>query len=336
MPITPIVVDATAAIPISAQIIGHLLLLIATGELVPGEVLPPVVELAKYLQVNHNTIAAVYDYLSKSDYLLAQRGKGTFVAHSRAVETITSYKQFRELLAQALQAATVVGLSPSDFIATAYAQAAKLGQKELVSPKVVFVEDRERGTDLFHKLEAEIELPLLFVDAEELKDSQSKSLEDLIVADVVITTLQKLRDVNQMVKNKQEIMIIKSEPDSELVTQLSSLSRHSLVLLVGRKKTDSELMQDLLFSSGINHLNVQISDLSSFKKKRGKLEQFEAICISKTIEGDVARYIHDTKKFLVFKTSIAPINLKAVKARIAEIQLARFKAGCEDSGRGKV
>jgi DNA-binding transcriptional regulator YhcF (GntR family) len=94
MPIPYIVVDSTAAIPISTQIVGQLLLLIATGELTSGEALPPVVELAKYLGVNHNTIAAIYDHLSKSGYLFAQRGKGTFVASTQAVEKITTYKQF--------------------------------------------------------------------------------------------------------------------------------------------------------------------------------------------------------------------------------------------------
>lgn len=86
MQLLPIIVDSNSSINIKAQIIGQVKLLIALNELQSGDSLPTVVEFAKHLGVNHNTVAAVYNDLIESGYLIAQRGKGTFVAQNEIVK----------------------------------------------------------------------------------------------------------------------------------------------------------------------------------------------------------------------------------------------------------
>ncbi|HCF26931.1 MAG TPA: GntR family transcriptional regulator, partial [Cyanobacteria bacterium UBA11049] len=144
----PIIVDTQAPITINAQIAEQIKLLISVGELQPGEALPTVTQLAKQLGVNHNTIAAVYNYLIESSYLVASRGKGTFVAHTQAVQNLITYKQFYELLGQAFSAAAIIGLSPSEFGAAAYAQAVMLNSHPADPLKLVFVESLQHSADV--------------------------------------------------------------------------------------------------------------------------------------------------------------------------------------------
>lgn len=124
-----IIIDTQAPITINSQIAEQIKLLIATGDLQPGDALPTVTQLAQHLGVNHSTIAAVYNYLIESDYLIAQRGKGTFVANTQAVKNMISYKEFYKFLSQSFNAARIIGISPSEFAGAAYAQAVKLSQQ---------------------------------------------------------------------------------------------------------------------------------------------------------------------------------------------------------------
>ena len=84
----PIIVNSSAPITINVQIAEQIKLLIAMEELQPGDALPTVTQLAKQVGVNHNTLAAVYNDLISSNYLIAQRGKGTFVADTQVVRNI--------------------------------------------------------------------------------------------------------------------------------------------------------------------------------------------------------------------------------------------------------
>lgn len=62
---------------------------IEVGRLVPGEKLPPVRELAWQLQITPGTVARAYSLLTESGTLLAEVGRGTFVAghaHPEAAE----------------------------------------------------------------------------------------------------------------------------------------------------------------------------------------------------------------------------------------------------------
>ncbi len=74
--------DRDSATPVYRQIVGQIRAWIASGELSPGERLPPSRELAETLGVNRNTIASAYDELVKSGDVRSHVGQGTFVAAS--------------------------------------------------------------------------------------------------------------------------------------------------------------------------------------------------------------------------------------------------------------
>jgi len=318
----PIIVDTSASITINAQIAEQIKLLIAIGELQPGEALPTVTQLAKQLRVNHNTIAAVYNYLIETGYLIATRGKGTFVAHTQAVQNIITHKQFYNLLGQAFSTAAIIGLSPSEFGAAAYAQAVRWDRHQVPFLKLVFVECLHYSINVYEAIQSEIKIPLSFLRLSDLKTSQPKALKALLAADFIITTAQHQWEVAQFTTPEQEVIAVLLKPNLQLLTQISSLPRNALMMLVCQEEAGSELMKQMLQQAGISHINFQALSLEYLQQNRQLLEQADAVCASKLVEDYVRQYSPQPDKVMVFNFSLDETNMSVLKARLAAIQLA--------------
>lgn len=65
--------------PIYAQIVDQVRHQLTTGELVPGDQLPTVRQLASELRINFNTIARAYRLLDEAGLISTQRGRGTYL-----------------------------------------------------------------------------------------------------------------------------------------------------------------------------------------------------------------------------------------------------------------
>ncbi len=317
----PIIVDTSAPITINAQIAEQIKLLIAMGELQPGEPLPTVTQLAKHLGVNHNTIAAVYNYLIETGYLVATRGKGTFVAHTQAVQNIIIHKECYNLLGEAFSAATIIGLSPSEFSAAAYAQAVRLNRHQVPSLKLVFVECLQHSIDVCEAIQSEIKQHLLFLHLENLRANQPKALKEFLAANLIITTAQHLWEVAQIAAPEQEVIGVNIEPDLQLLTQISSKPRNALMLLVCQEEAWSEEIKQMIQKAGISHINFQTVGLEYLQQNRQLLEQADAVCASREVEDYVRQYSPQPDKVMVFNFRLDETNMSVLKARLAAIQL---------------
>jgi GntR family transcriptional regulator len=69
--------------PITRQIVDGVKRLVASGELVPDDMLPSVRGLAQQLSINPNTVAKAYAELTAEGWLHARAGLGLFVAEQR-------------------------------------------------------------------------------------------------------------------------------------------------------------------------------------------------------------------------------------------------------------
>lgn len=82
-------VNRRSGVGIATQIRTRIAFLIADGELVPGDRLPPVRELARQLGVNVNTVRAAYARLDADGLVRTRHGVGTVVLDAR-VESLPS------------------------------------------------------------------------------------------------------------------------------------------------------------------------------------------------------------------------------------------------------
>ena len=79
--------DANSDIPLYRQLGVYLQRLIETGDLLPGDRLPPTRELAAKLGLNRTTVSAAYDLLEESGMIKGSVGRGSFVCGLPQAET---------------------------------------------------------------------------------------------------------------------------------------------------------------------------------------------------------------------------------------------------------
>ena len=80
-------IDFRSEQPIYLQIVEQVRDLVANGDLVPGDQLPTVRQMATDLRVNFNTVARAYRILDESGLISTQHGRGTYVWEIPSEET---------------------------------------------------------------------------------------------------------------------------------------------------------------------------------------------------------------------------------------------------------
>ena len=102
---------------LTEQIRQQVELAIAKSELVAGESIPSVRQLAVTLKVNPNTVAKALQLLVQSGSLISQRGKGYFVAdnHSRFSDT-EKKRQLKAAAEQFVAQTRPLGLDESELL----------------------------------------------------------------------------------------------------------------------------------------------------------------------------------------------------------------------------
>jgi len=73
-------IDPASAVPVYAQVVDQVRMLIALRAIRPGDKLPSVRELAAQVRINRNTAAKAYQLLEAAGVLETRAGQGTFVA----------------------------------------------------------------------------------------------------------------------------------------------------------------------------------------------------------------------------------------------------------------
>jgi GntR family transcriptional regulator len=79
--------------PLYRQIIDQVHQRVARGELVAGDGLPSVRQLAEELVINHNTVAKAFSELVRDGTLTSQHGRGVFIAERRTVYSAAERKR---------------------------------------------------------------------------------------------------------------------------------------------------------------------------------------------------------------------------------------------------
>jgi len=110
-----IAVDRDAEIPIGVQLAWALRARIRDGELMPGERLPGLREVAQATGVNVNTVRAVYQRLEQEGLIDSQQGSGTFVAATPQRRSTVA-----AIAADAAREAHETGVDPREVAAALY------------------------------------------------------------------------------------------------------------------------------------------------------------------------------------------------------------------------
>jgi len=111
-------IDRSAEVPIGVQLAWALRARIRDGRLEPGQRLPGLRELAEALDVNANTVRAVYQRLEHEGIIESQRGSGTFVTANPAEQ----HSAAGTIAANAAREAHETGVDPREVAAALYVE----------------------------------------------------------------------------------------------------------------------------------------------------------------------------------------------------------------------
>jgi DNA-binding transcriptional regulator YhcF (GntR family) len=317
----PISVDAHVPITINSQIAEQIKLLIAIGVLNANDALPTVTQLAKQLSVNHNTIAAVYNDLIVAGYLMAQRGKGTFVANTQAVQSIVTYRQVYELLEQTFVAASGLGLSASAFGSAAYAQSVMVSQRQVQTIRVAFVDRLQHLPKIHTVLQTELGLEPELID---LSTVEGKSgANSLAGMDLILTLPQHLAAVRKVAKDNQEVIGLDIKPNLLLLADVSALPLHALVAIVASDTTEAEIMQQVLMEAGVTHVKYKTIAAKELTSKSQLADKAAVAIVATSVADSVVKTLESSLKVTRFSVNIEQANLLLIKARLATVKAAK-------------
>ncbi|MEG4407032.1 GntR family transcriptional regulator [Microcoleus sp. MON2_D5] len=316
----PIVVDTASPITIGAQITEQIKLLIVRGNLKPNQPLPPIIQLAKYLGVNHTTVAQVYNELISSGYFVGNRGKRTVIADSPFIRQMVARKSFYDLLSQAFQAASQYGLTASEFSAAAYAQAVLVDRHQI---NVAFVNFYPDSIEISACLEAATGLALVSIPWAHLHTKEPQALSQLLSADLIVTTIKNLWDVAQIADPNKEVIGIEVQPDMQLLSHISSLPRNAKVLFVCQEQSSSEAMKQII-DYNVHHIESKAVTLECVHNNVPGLQDFDLVVGSTYVEKQLSRYIPKNVKLMTFSIGIDPVNLLVLQARLAAVEIEKL------------
>ncbi|MEG3920638.1 MULTISPECIES: GntR family transcriptional regulator [unclassified Microcoleus] len=319
-PVLPfIVVDTASPVTIGAQITEQIKLLIARGNLKPNQPLPSIIQLAKHLGVNHTTVAQVYNELIALGYFVGNRGKRTVVADSSFIRQMVARKSFYDLLSQAFHSASQYGLTASEFSAAAYAQAVMVERHQI---NVAFVNFYPDSIDISARLEAATGLAFVSIPWTHLHTKEPGALEQLLSADLIVTTIKNLWDVAQIADPNKEVIGIEVQPDMPLLSHISSLPRNAKVLFVCQEQSSSEAMKQII-DYNVHHVESQAVTLEFVQNNVAELPGFDLVVCSSQVENQLNRYIPPTGKLMTFSIGIDPVNLLVLQARLIAVEMEK-------------
>lgn len=107
--------DPRSPVPLYEQIATRVRVAVASGELMPGDSLPSVRQLAGSARVNPATVVQAYRELESDGFVERRQGAGTFVRHIEAQDRSTErLNQATRLVRAILAEAARLGLSAKE------------------------------------------------------------------------------------------------------------------------------------------------------------------------------------------------------------------------------
>jgi GntR family transcriptional regulator len=114
--------DAGSGVPVYRQIIDQVTGGVASGNLMPGDQLPTVRQVAVDLAINPNTVMRAYRELEIRGILETQQGTGTFISRQKPLENgAERQRQLSQLAADCIARAGAAGFTTEELLEQIYA-----------------------------------------------------------------------------------------------------------------------------------------------------------------------------------------------------------------------
>ncbi|MBH0333819.1 GntR family transcriptional regulator [Brevibacillus sp. RS1.1] len=260
--------NADFPIPIHVQIKEQLKLLIGVGHLQPGEMLPPASQLADQLQVNRNTINAVYTQLRDEGLVYMQKGRGTSIADKPAITAFrmrqqSLYDHAKTIMTEAQQ----LPFSLDELMLASIAYGHLFLSRSKKESRWLLVECHEHDHPFYRKkIEEIIGHPIQVAYLENHSDVLS-ALQD---ADQIVTTVNHAEEVKELAaRYHKSALIIGANAQTSTLLEIARLEAGRAVGFVCLGKKGGEWMAGRVQEAGIEqiqHMTAGFADERSLQQ----------------------------------------------------------------------
>ncbi|EJL23929.1 GntR family transcriptional regulator [Brevibacillus sp. BC25] len=260
--------NADFPIPIHVQIKEQLKLLIGLGHLQPGEMLPPAAQLADQLQVNRNTINAVYTQLRDEGLVHMQKGRGTSIADKPAITAFRIRQQsLYDHVKTIMTGAQQLPFSLDELMLASIAYGHLFLSQSKKEARWLLVECHEHDHPFYRrKIEEIVGQPIQVAYLENHSDVLS-ALQD---ADQIVTTVNHADEVKELTaRYHKSVLIIGANAQTSTLLEIARLEAGRAVGFVCLGKKGGEWMAGRVQEAGIEqiqHMTAGFADERSLQQ----------------------------------------------------------------------
>jgi DNA-binding transcriptional regulator YhcF (GntR family) len=284
------------------QLAAQLRYRILTGDLRPGDRLPPVRRLAAFLRVNRNTVARVYRRLEAEGYLVTRGRRGTFVRRASPLSP-----EVNALLERLLREAARRRISPAD-LQTLVAMRARPRPARL---RVGFVECNTVDLTYFRRLlEREVGTPIRPVLLHRLPAAARG-------CDLLVTTFFHIEAVQRKVPSR-EVLGLVALPDFHTLEEVARLPRSVRVALVCATEEGVRSKTRSLRAVGLRRPRLLTATLGDRARLRAALEWAEVLLASPKVLERVRGKVPAGVRVIPFASVLSDGAVALLRRRLAE------------------
>jgi DNA-binding transcriptional regulator YhcF (GntR family) len=271
----------TGPISIHVQLLDQLRRHIEEGTWNPGAKLPTPLYLAGSLDINTNTVRAVYRDLERDGYVLTRQGRGTFVAPS-APSTRDEYERIYDLMGEVAIYAHHAGVSADELARIAF-QRAQIFTPNTASVRVLFAECNRPEAD-YHAgtiREGTGVVPSSFL-IQELRNKKPRFFAGF---DVIATTLFHAAELQEIVGPERRVLGLMVEPSfNEVVARLIPLPPRARIAVICSTVARARKYVSALRGVGLTHLTFWTVPLGDKKAVERAFHRADQIYISRLVK----------------------------------------------------
>jgi len=294
---------------LTEQIVERIRYAIATGQLKPGDQLPPGRVLAHELGVHPNTVFAAYRQLEREGLLTLRQGSGAFVASVSHDQLKRSAQVKLERAISTLLELVEAGLVTADELKRIIDNRLQNVQRNRVTPQVAFVEcNFEQMETCCSQLEQVLGTRVEPVLLDELKRDKNR----LSPFALIVTTYFHFREVTSLADKRQKVIPVLSVPSRKALEAMAKLHPKTRLGVICRDKVSlPTIVQQVQQLSGIEPaLSAWLGDRRGVRRV---LTECDAIVFMPPCRSRVLASAPKGKTLIEFEHEIDQTSLEEVR-----------------------
>jgi GntR family transcriptional regulator len=272
-----IYLDKKNGVPLYLQLSEQLKSMILSGVLATGERLATERTMSDKLQVSRNTISLAYYELESEGLVISRQGSGTYVADlERRLQQIDRRQALMKAIDHVIKESADNGYTLEEFTSL-FSGCIRECQGHFKKVHLVFVECNHEQADYFSK---EIELGSGVTVEPMLLDEMHSKRENLLKADLVVTSFYHLDEVVAFLPERQDILGIAQDPQVDTIVKIARLSKSEKIGLISSSDIFATDVIRSIQNSGIPGLKFARSTSRNPEVLKQLIDTVEVVVVS--------------------------------------------------------